>query len=484
MKFEKMKQITNINALVFGDLMVDKYIMGNVSRISPEAPVPILEVKDKHSKLGGAGNVVNNIISLGAKASVLGCVGKDPDGEWIIDELENYEVCTKYIYRYEEVKSIAKTRLVSKNQQFLRFDEEIIQDAPESFICEVEENIEEILKDKHVVIISDYGKGTVTKRISQLIIKEANKRKIPVVVDPKGKEYSKYNGATVCTPNVQELNTYIGTNAKTEEEVNQSANQLLKEVDLAYLMLTRSEKGISLFSKVKNEGLHFPAVAKDVIDVTGAGDTVVSTIALLLATGFSMADCCTLANIAASIVCSKFGAATLTINEWIRHVVLSGEFKTISVDTAKYVVSSAKEEGKTVVFTNGCFDLLHAGHLSSFKQARALGDILVVAVNSDESVKRNKGDKRPIINQEYRIEMLCALEYIDYVILMEEDNPISIIENIQPDITVKGKDWEGKYLPEEKVVTSYGGKVEFINLEGSLSTTSIISKIKECEENE
>ena len=208
-----------------------------------------------------------------------------------------------------------------------------------------------------------------------------------------------------------------------------------------------------------------------------AGDTVVSIVALLMAAGLSMEECCTLANIAASIVCSKFGAATLSLNELMEQIVNSGEFKLVDVTTAKYVLASQKEKGKKIVFTNGCFDMLHAGHLASFLQAGKFGDILIVAVNSDASIKRLKGEERPIIEEKYRISMLCALECVDYVILMEEDTPVNLIKELQPDVTVKGKDWENKNIPEKAVVEAYGGQVKFIDLKDGLSTTNIIGKI-------
>ena len=478
MNIEKISKLSNASILVYGDFMIDKYILGDVTRISPEAPVPILEVKSKESKLGGAGNVINNIIALGAKASVIGCVGEDPDGDWIINQLSSSGVDIEFLLKNEKVKSISKTRLASKNQQFLRYDEEIIKDIPSEIEDYIISNLDQIITDKNAIILSDYGKGAITKRVAQALIKKARNRNIPVIVDPKGKDYRKYENATICTPNLKELKLATGLNVNTESEINNAGQILLDQVKLDHLLITRSEKGISLLSANQGVKKDYPAISKDVVDVTGAGDTVVSTIALLISSGFDIETCCILANQAASIVCSKFGAATVSLNELISSLAIKDDYKLIDVTTAKYVVSNFKERNKKVVFTNGCFDLLHAGHLSSFKQAREFGDVLIVAVNGDASVRKIKGDSRPIIDENNRIKMLCSLEYVDYVILMDDDNPCNLIREIKPSVTVKGKDWENKYLPEREIVESYGGVVKFIDLAGGLSTTNIISKIK------
>ncbi len=477
MTIEKLGKVSEIKVLLFGDFMVDKYIYGKVSRISPEAPVPVLEVSSKQFKLGGAGNVVNNIITLGASVRVLGCVGEDADGAWIVSELSGKGIEAGHIRKFPQVQTISKTRLVSKNQQFLRYDEEKVEDIPTEYIAYIKQNADAIFAGVHVMVLSDYGKGAVTKEAAQFLIGQAKERGIPAVVDPKGADYSKYAGANVCTPNVKELRDVSGKILHSEESLTAAGEEVREQANLEYLLLTRSEKGVSLFGKGGGKK-DFPAASKDVVDVTGAGDTVVSTVALMMAAGFSLEDCCILSNIAASIVCSKFGAATLSLNELMEQIVNSGEFKLVDLVTAKYVMASLKEKGKKIVFTNGCFDMLHAGHLASFLQARKFGDVLVAAVNSDASVKRLKGEERPIVEQTYRLRMLCALECIDYVILMEDDTPVRIIQELKPDVTVKGKDWEHKDIPERRVVESYGGEVKFIDLEGGLSTTSLIGKIK------
>lgn len=478
MNIERLHDIKKLKILVIGDFMIDKYIDGKVNRISPEAPVPILEVKSKESKLGGAGNVVNNLATLGAKIRVVGCIGTDTDGSWMVKKMNQQGIDTDYLRQQSTVQTIVKTRLVSKKQQFLRLDEEIIQDVSDEFCDFVMENLKKIFRQVDVLIISDYGKGTIRKDLAQTLISYANEHSIISIVDPKGTDYSKYKGATVCTPNMNELCVVKGQKIETEIDILDVGRQLRQEIQLRNLMITRSEKGISVI-KENGEKKDFPAVPKDVIDVTGAGDTVVSIVSTCMGVGYTVEESCVIANIAASIVCSRFGAATVTLNELISGIVASGEFKLIDLQTAGYIMSGLKEQGKKVVFTNGCFDLIHAGHIASFLQAKAFGDILVVAVNSDCSVKKIKGDKRPIISENNRIKMLCGLECVDYVILMEDTTPTRIIETLQPDILVKGKDWEGKDMPEKSVIDSYGGHMVFINLEADLSTTNIIKKISE-----
>lgn len=478
MTIERLSQIKDTCVLLFGDFMVDKYIYGDVTRISPEAPVPVLKVTSKQMRLGGAGNVVNNLISLGACVRVLGCMGKDTNGEWIISELSDKGINTEHIMQHPQIRTISKTRLISNKQQFLRYDEEIIKDIPTEYIAYIKKNKNIIFENVQVVIISDYGKGAVTKETAQFLISSANELNIPTVIDPKGKDYGKYMGASVCTPNLKELGDAVGRKLISEEDIIIAGKEIQEKTQLEYLLLTRSEKGISLFTLSQNKK-DFPAISKEVIDITGAGDTVVSVTALMMAMNFSLEECCILANIAASIVCSKFGTATLSLNELMEQIVNSGQFKLVDISTAQYVLASLREKGKKIVFTNGCFDILHTGHLASFLQAKKFGDILIVAVNSDASIKRLKGNERPIISQKDRIAMLCALECVDYVILMEDDTPVNLIKSLKPDVTVKGKDWENKVLPEREAVEAYGGQVKFIEMEVGLSTTNIIRKIKD-----
>lgn len=475
MEIERLINLKNKKVLVFGDYMVDKYVFGKVNRISPEAPVPVIEVESEQLKLGGSGNVINNLISLGTNVRVLGCIGYDTPGEFIMNSFINDKIDTNYFKQYSEIKTIQKTRIVSKKQQFMRIDEEIIEELPNDYYIYIKKNINEILSDIDSIIISDYAKGAVNQKFAQLVIQNAKLLNIPIIIDPKGNNYEKYKGATLCTPNMKELQEVTKTKISSEEDIFKYGKNLVQHLDLENLIVTRSEDGMSLITH--NTKKDFPAIAKEVIDVSGAGDTVVATIAVLKALDFDIDEICILANLAASVVVSKFGTSTLSLDELVSTIEENPNFKFLELSTVKYIINELKLKNKKIVFTNGCFDLLHVGHIHSFEQAKKMGDILIVAVNSDSSVKENKSDLRPIIPQEDRIKMLCSLDLVDYVILMEDKTPENIISLIQPDICVKGSDWKGKDIPEKKTIDSYGGQLRFVDLEKGKSTTNIINKV-------
>lgn len=481
MNAEDLWKFQKIKALVLGDFMLDKYIMGDVKRISPEAPVPVVSIRNKEVHLGGAGNVINNIVSLGAAARILACVGTDPDGDYIMKRMHAKGVDIRFARQTDSEQTTVKTRVVSKGQQFLRYDEETIKEVNGDYLEYLKDNIEAVFEGIKVVIISDYGKGMVTERSAQLLIGEAQKRRIPVIVDPKGSDYSKYAGATVCTPNMSEFLQVTGCGEGLgEEEIAAQAEKLCAGFRLGYVLITRSEQGMSLVRGSDGKKKDYPAVAKEVIDVTGAGDTVISVFSLGLAAGLALDDCCELSNDAASIVISQFGAATATLEELLHGREQGpGANKVVNAPEIGTIAARLHEQNKTIVFTNGCFDLLHAGHISSFEQAKALGDTLIVGLNSDLSVKRIKGERRPIINQDDRAKLLGALEIIDYVVIFDEDTPEKLIRIIQPDVLVKGSDWDGKAVAGQDFVEAHGGSVQFIDLKKGLSTTGIINRINE-----
>lgn len=480
MLIEQIEQIQKVKALVLGDFMLDEYIIGDVRRISPEAPVPVIEVKSQNIRLGGAGNVINNILSLGAKARVLTCLGDDKLAESLLEQLTDTGAETQFIQKSKEVSTIIKTRVVSKNQQFLRYDREVVKDHPQSYQQYVKENIEKIFDGIDVVLISDYGKGAVTENFAQLLISFARSKKIPVVVDPKGSNYEKYSGATICTPNMNELSLVSGKTLVEEQQIERAGLELCSKIKLDYLLVTRSEKGMSLIGSASKTKIDFPATAKEVVDVTGAGDTVITVISLGVAAGLPLTVCCKLANRAASVVISKFGSATTTFNELIGNEIYASGNKLIPVEQVKYLVNYIREQGKRIVFTNGCFDILHAGHISSFEQARRFGDVLIVGLNSDASVRRIKGEQRPIVCEQDRARLLCSLSLTDYVIIFDDDTPQKLIEMISPDVLIKGKDWEeNQPVAGQRFIESNGGRVCFIDLEQGLSTTNIIKKIRD-----
>lgn len=475
MKTNSLEKFRDQSLLVIGDMMVDKYIIGSVDRISPEAPVPVLRQQKITQKLGGTGNVIINAISLGAKVRAVGCIGTDSEGQYFRERLENLGVDDRYIFAVNS--TIVKTRVSASNQQFLRIDDEVITSPSRQIIQTLTAEVDDLMRDITVVIISDYAKGFVTEELAQIIIQTAKERQIPVLVDPKGTSAKKYRGATAITPNNKEFLELTGLSGIPDEDTIAAAGKkFCEDNDFDYLIFTRSEKGISTVSRETGEKRDYPAVVKEVIDVTGAGDTVVTAIALAMGSGFRLSKCVRIANVAASMVISRFGAAQTTIEEltaamYQKPNVMPNE------DEILAQIEILKSQGKRIVFTNGCFDLVHAGHISSFYQAREFGDVLVVGVNSDASIRRIKGDKRPIVDLKNRIALLSALKCVDFVIPFEDDTPQTLIERVKPDVLVKGKDWEGMPVAGGDFVRANGGSLEFINLEQGLSTTSIIEKI-------
>lgn len=464
--------------LVFGDYMVDEYLYGSADRISPEAPVPVVAVKQRESRLGGAGNVVQNLLALGAQVTAVTYIGADANGNWMKSHLEGLGVNCVGIQQSAETITTIKTRVTVQNQQLLRCDNELIVKLPVHFLEFLKEHIEEWLAQARAVIISDYGKGVVTKESARLIIDAAEQMSIPVIVDPKGTDYCKYRGATVCTPNMKELRLAVGSDVQTETEILDACTALCRECGIKNVLATRSEKGMS-FVSAAGEKRDFPAVAKEVVDVTGAGDTVISVFAVCYAAGIPVSDCCRLANIGASVVVSRFGGATVTLDE-VFQLDSNGvpkEVCCINRKDAAVKAAQLRQMGKRVVFTNGCFDIVHAGHISSFRQAKSFGDVLFLGLNSDASIRHIKGEKRPIVSQKNRAALLSAISYIDYIVIFEEETPEALIREICPDVLVKGADWRGKEVAGGRFVEEHGGEVRFIDLEQGLSTTGIIEKI-------
>lgn len=479
----KLKEHPEICILVAGDFMIDKYLYSTVSRISPEAPVPVAKVEHIEQRIGGAGNVALNIKALGSQVRVLTCIGKDSLGDELLQNMRYVAADTRFVFRSEKCRTNLKTRVVAQNQQLLRYDEEKIVPADQVFLDYICENLNQIFANIQGVILSDYGKGILTPAITQIIIQEARLRDIPVFVDPKGSDYSKYASATMCTPNLKELTEASGVQKlQSEEEIWEAAKSLCNQYDIQYILATRSEKGMSLIKRETSEKQDFPAIAQEVADVTGAGDTVISAMSVCWTAGFSPDACCKLANAAASVVVSKFGAETATVDEVNAAIGNDSRDRLMTKKCGPYAemiaaINALKAKGQKIVFTNGCFDLVHAGHISSFRQAKSFGDILIVGVNSDSSIRRLKGATRPIVSLKNRMKLLEALEMVDFIIPFEEDTPQELIEAIVPDVLVKGKDWEGKTVAGADFVIMHGGEVQFINLEQGLSTTAIVEKI-------
>ncbi|MDL0088928.1 D-glycero-beta-D-manno-heptose-7-phosphate kinase [Campylobacter gastrosuis] len=466
----------NVKILVVGDLMLDHYVWGSCDRISPEAPVQVVKIKNETHRLGGAGNVVCNLISLGANVSVASVLGDDDTGKKIRQNLENLGANTSLILNENGRESSLKSRVMATHQQVVRIDKE----STGKIKCESEfaQNVIKNLSGFSVVLLSDYGKGVLTKDVCQSIIKACKALNIAVLIDPKGSDYSKYKGATLLTPNKKEASEATGIKIDNKENLLNAIKWLKNEIELEFSLITLSEEGIALF---ENELEIFPAEGKEVFDVTGAGDTVLATLGFMLATKADIKDAIKTANLAAAVVVAKIGSATATFSE-IEELLRSranADFEH-KIKTAEQTLEILSRRGeKKLVFTNGCFDILHVGHVRYLSKARDFGDILVVGLNSDASVKRLKGETRPINSQTDRAIMLSSLGFVDYVVIFDEDTPLDLITKLRPDILVKGADYEGKHVVGSEIVPDVR-LVEFV--EGK-STTNVINRIENAKFN-
>lgn len=456
------------NYLIVGDLMVDQYIFGDVKRISPEAPVPVLKVSNKKNNPGGAGNVAVNISGLNSVVTTVGFTGEDESLNLLKKSFKSIGVTVKPVIWSRN--TITKTRLISGQQQIVRIDEE------ESFSPSKEEsnNIQTLIDSLDMtaykgVVLSDYAKGVCSETLCQTIIEKAKESSVPVIVDPKGSDWGKYRGATVITPNLKELSDIYGvTISNSNDDISKIGLELLKEYQFENLVVTRSEKGMTLINKYCIE--HFPTMAKDVFDVSGAGDTVVAGITRFFTSGVGIKDAINLANFAAGIVVGHVGTWPITKEELLKE---SKDFKDHHI-----TLDDLKKNHEKIVFTNGCFDLLHPGHIDYLKKARELGDYLIVGLNSDDSVRRLKGSSRPVNNQDVRKTMLEGLGCVDRVEIFTEDTPYELIKKIAPDILVKG----GDYSVENIVGREFAKETRTIEFLDGFSTTSLIERIKKAYE--
>lgn len=460
--------------LVCGDLMLDRYWHGDTSRISPEAPVPVVRVGEEEERPGGAANVALNIATLGASSCLQGLSGDDASASDLARIMEQSHVSCDF-ERVAGASTITKLRVMSRHQQLIRLDFEDGFAAYDG--TGLQQKFEQALAAHDVVVLSDYGKGTLRK--VQGLIKAARAAGKPVVVDPKGTDFAKYAGATVITPNMSEFEAVVG-HCHSDEEIVTRGEALREELDLDALLVTRSENGMTLLRKGE-PALHLPTKAREVFDVTGAGDTVVSALAAALAAGQPLAQATALANLAAGVVVAKLGTASVTVPELRRAMREQDEMERGIVPEEQLIelVREAQAHGEKVVMTNGCFDILHAGHVTYLQQAAELGDRLIVAVNDDASVKRLKGEERPINTMERRMVMLAALECVDWVVGFYEDTPTRLICATLPDILVKGGDNDPNNIPGGDCVRANGGEVTVMTYVDNCSTTGIIGTIRE-----
>ncbi len=463
------------HVLVIGDVMLDRYWHGNSSRISPEAPVPVVHITEQREHPGGAGNVALNITGLGGKATLVGVIGDDDAGEQIFTQLTSHGVhCV--LSQFPIMPTTTKLRILSRHQQLIRLDFEE-KNSPldtQSLL----KNIKAQLNLADVVVLSDYGKGVLAN--PQPIIQMARQAGKPVLVDPKGQDFKKYYGASLITPNLTEFEAVVG-HCQTQEKLVAKGETLRQQLALEALLITRSEQGVTLLRQA-HEPLHLPAHAREVFDVTGAGDTVIGVLAASLAVNHDLAASTALANLAAGIVVGKLGAASVKVAELELALHRQPHKGVYTIQNLRKIVQIAKDNGETIVMTNGCFDILHAGHVQYLTQARQLGDRLIVAVNDDNSVKRLKGPQRPINKLVHRMAVLNALECVDWAVPFTEDTPQSLICQLLPNILVKGED----YLPHEiagsECVLENGGQVLTLDFVDGVSTTQLIQSMKTVSE--
>lgn len=462
--------------LVIGDVMLDRYWHGGTSRISPEAPVPVVKVGQVEDRPGGAGNVALNIAALGGGASLISVVGQDEAATALQTRLEAAGIYTDFQVS-DDKPTITKLRVISQHQQLIRadFEEAFTSSDSVDFVSKAEK----LVPLMGAVILSDYAKGTLQNTAA--LIQVCRQHKVPVLVDPKGTDFSRYKGATLMTPNWNEFTAIVGA-CNSEQEIVEKGTGLMRDLDLEALLVTRGEHGMSLLRPGQPE-LHLPARAREVFDVTGAGDTVISVLAASLAAGEPLPQSVALANLAAGIVVAKLGTAVISAPE-LRRAIQSeqgSERGVVSEEQLMIALEDARAHGEKIVFTNGCFDIIHAGHVGYLADTRNLGDRLILAINSDASVKRLKGEGRPINSVDRRMAVLAGLEAVDWVLYYDDDTPERLLEIIKPDVLVKGGDYTEDQVVGHEIVRGYGGDVQVLSFFDNCSTTAIVEKIQQQE---
>jgi len=475
--------------LVLGDVMLDRYLEGRVERISPEGPVPVVDVSRRDARLGGAANVARNLASLGAEPLLATVLGADETGEELKEILARRGIDAEGIIEDAGRPTTVKTRVLGSGQQICRFDEESRDPLSESVLAELRAKTLEALKRSQAVILSDYGKGVMNDDLVTELIAEAKVQCVPVVVDPKEGHFSAYRGADLVTPNAVEAGGSFGQPIRNDQDVETVGRGLLTRLDLGALMITLGADGIALFESGAPQR-RFPAKARKVFDVTGAGDTVVSVLGLSMAAGAGLDEGARLANLAASIVVGRVGTDAPSIDELMTAAldeILDGREtektpapgRVLSREEASEWAEQQRQGGRGIVFTNGCFDVLHFGHLAILREAARHGDLLVVGMNSDASVKRLKGPKRPVNPEAERARLLAHLSPVDAVVIFEEDTPLEIIRELKPSALVKGDEYEEKDIVGAEDIRSWGGEVIRFPMQEGFSTTETLKKMEE-----
>ncbi len=465
--------------LVFGDVILDRYLWGDINRISPEAPVPVLRYRREAQRAGGAGNVALNVAGLGLGVGLVGLTGNDKGRADLIEALELSSIDAAGIVALDDRPTITKTRIITGHQHVLRVDAEEVGPIDVASGEKLLQNIEDQLsRGIDGIILSDYAKGALSRERCGSVIAKANDLGIPTFVDPKGADFSRYRGATVITPNLAELELATGVSARDVDALIEAGRGLIQEHDIDSMVLTRSADGMTLIAAEVIE--HSPAVAREVFDVTGAGDTVIATLAAARTVGLDWADAMHLANLAAGIVVGKVGAVAVDQASVLQaiHAQSHGLMDSVySLDELAGLVGEWRRRGEHIVFTNGCFDILHAGHVTYLQQAAREGDRLIVALNTDRSVRELKGAGRPIVSQDDRACVVAALAAVDAVVFFDESTPLRVIERLKPDVLVKGGDYARHDVVGGKEVEAWGGRVVLVPLVQGRSTSKLIEKI-------
>ena len=468
-----------IKILVVGDLMLDEYIWGSVDRISPEAPVQVVEVKSENFILGGAANVANNLVALGCDAYLVGAIGKDQKGEKLIQLLHEENINCEGVKRFDNRPTINKIRVIAHSQQIIRIDREDKSHITKKTEKEIINHLLSKIPEVDGVLCSDYLKGLLTNNVLNAIMKSARQNKKMVFVDPKGKDYSKYNGASILTPNEHEVEVAsVGFNG-VDHDLTKAAKKIMDTVQLDSLLVTRGKDGMCLFEREK-EPVNIATEAKEVYDVTGAGDTVIAAFVMAVLSGLSFVDAAKVANAAAGVVVGKVGTAVIHKGD-LKNILEENAVRTsqniLQLNELKQIVSQAKSYKRKIVFTNGCFDIIHGGHIEYLQKARELGDILIIGLNSDSSVRELKGEGRPLKTEVERANILAALKYVDYICIFSEETPGNLIRELKPDIIVKGSDYTIDQVVGREIVEEYGGRVELVPIVQGLSTSALVNEI-------
>lgn len=477
---KKIDGLSKARILCVGDLILDNFIYGDVTRISPEAPVPIIRIDYKSHMLGGAGNVVRNITSLGGKSSFITVIGNDQIGTHLTSLVAREENIEPYLQTEKGRISSEKTRYIARNQHMLRTDYETTDPINKNTEKTIIRIARAAIKNANVVVLSDYAKGVLTDTLLREVIAESAKQGKIIIVDPKRSNYSVYKNASIVTPNLSELAVASGMSVEGEEQIVEAAENLIKKYNFKAVLVTRGKGGMTLVNS-SGDVRHFLAAAQEVFDVSGAGDTVVACLAAALSSGFELEDAVYLANVAAGIVVGRIGTAQVFRTDLktalVTHDLVTGTHKIMPADAARNQIEQWRESGLKIGFTNGCFDLIHPGHISLMDQAGVACDKLIVGLNSDASVTRLKGKGRPIQNEMSRALVLSSLEAVDMVILFNEDTPEKLLKTVRPDVLVKGEDYKISEVVGADFVKSYGGKVVLAKLSQGQSTSSIVKRI-------